>query len=214
MMVEYCSKDFDVMMSDRGDAGFSLTASDILEYLYCPRFTYFELYLLIPEHQEKRFKVQQGRTVHEDKVRLNPGYLRKKLGCRERKTSVYLSSPRGLRGIIDEILFLEDGGAAPLDYKFAEYKDRTFKNHQYQLTFYGQLIQENYHVPVRLGFIVYTRSHNKLMEVPISPQMYKELDNIIVDLLSIVTKGTYPKPTPYRARCADCCYRNICEQVI
>jgi CRISPR-associated exonuclease Cas4 len=87
----------------------SMTASDILEHLFCPRLTYFELYLKIPEHQEKRFKVQKGRTVHEDKMRLDPEYLRKKLGCVEREKAVYLSSKCGIRGIVDEVLFLDDG---------------------------------------------------------------------------------------------------------
>ncbi|MCK4388740.1 MAG: CRISPR-associated protein Cas4 [Desulfobacterales bacterium] len=197
-----------------GEVGFSITASDILEHLFCPRFTYFELYLKISEHQEKRFKVQKGRTIHEDKIRVNPEYLRKKLGCVERKKSVYLSCKRGLRGIVDEILFLDDGTAAPLDYKYAEYKERIFKNHKYQLAFYGQLIKENFQVPVNRGFIVYTRSQNKLIEVPITEQMYSELDSIIKDFLDVVQKGVYPKPTKYRARCGDCCYRNICEKVI
>jgi CRISPR-associated exonuclease Cas4 len=68
---------------------FSITASDILEYLFCPRFIYFENYLDIPQHEEKRFKVQKGRDVHDDKQRINPAYLRKKLGCIERKSSVW-----------------------------------------------------------------------------------------------------------------------------
>ena len=193
---------------------FSITASDILEYLYCPRFIYFENYLDIPQHQEKRFKVRKGRDVHDDKQRINPAYLRKKLGCVERKSSVYLSSARGIRGIVDEILFLEDGTAAPLDYKYAEYKERTFKNHKYQLTFYGQLIKENYNATVTRGFIVYTRSRNKLIELPITERMYLELDIIIRDLTNVVQKGIYPKPTSYKQRCPDCCYRNICERTI
>ena len=73
----------------KGDAAeCSITASDILEHLFCPRFTYFQSYLRIPQHEEKRFKVQKGRTVHENKVQVNPDYLRKKLGCVERKKSV------------------------------------------------------------------------------------------------------------------------------
>ncbi|MBW1745766.1 MAG: CRISPR-associated protein Cas4 [Deltaproteobacteria bacterium] len=179
---------------------FSITASDILEYLYCPRFIYFENYLDIPQHQEKRFKVQKGRDVHDDKQRINPAYLRKKLGCIERKSSVYLSSARGIRGIVDEILFLDDGSAAPLDYKYAEYKERT--------------IQDNYNVAANRGFIVYTRSRNKLIEVPITEKMYLELDIIISDLTDVVQKGIYPKPTRYKQRCPDCCYRNLCERTI
>jgi len=140
--------------------------------------------------------------------------LRKKLGCIERKSSVYLSSTQDIRGIVDEILFLDDGTAAPLDYKYAEYKERTFKNHKYQLTFYGQLIKENYNATVNRGFIVYTRSRNKLIEVPIMEKMYRELDIIISDLTNVVQKGIYPKPTSYKQRCLDCCYRNLCERTI
>lgn len=193
---------------------FSITASHLLEYLFCPRFTYFEYVLDIPQHEEARFKVQKGRSIHEDKQRINPDYLRKKLGCIERKSSVYLSSSKGIRGIVDEILFLDDGSAAPLDYKYAEYKERTFKNHKYQLTFYGQLIQKKYNLTVNRGFIVYTRSRNKLVEVPITEKMYQELEIIISDLTNVVQKGIYPKPTKYKQRCLDCCYRNLCERTI
>ncbi len=149
------------------EAEFSLTASHILEYLFCPRFSYFEYVLDIPQHEEKRFKVEIGRKIHERARQINPGYLRKKLGVKEKKIDVYLSSPSGIRGIVDEILFLDDGTASPLDYKYAEYKERTFKNHRFQLVFYAQLVKDNFHAPVNRGFIIYTRSKNKLVEVPI-----------------------------------------------
>ena len=55
--------------------------------------------------------------------------------------------------VLDEILFLNDGSAAPLDYKYAEYKERTFRNHKYQLIFYARLIGEHYNIPVRLHFM-------------------------------------------------------------
>ncbi len=193
---------------------YSVTATEILEHMFCPRFTYFETYLRIPEHQEKRFKVQAGRSVHEEKARINPRYLREKLGCRDRKSNVYLSSPKGIRGVVDEVLFLEDGGAAPLDYKYAVYKDRTFKNHQLQLTFYGRLIRDHYGVPVERGVIVYTRSRNKLVEVPLTEKMYAALDRAIEEILAVVRRGIYPEPTSSKLRCPDCCFKNICESVI
>jgi len=189
---------------------YSLTASHLLEYLFCPRFTYFEYVLDIPQHEEKRFKVEVGRKIHEKKM--NPEYLRKKLGVTEKKIDVYLASPSGIRGIVDEILFLEDSAAAPLDYKYAEYKERTFKNHRYQLVFYAQLIKDNFHVPVSRGFIIYTRSKNKLIEVPIREKDFEELGKIISEILDIVQQCMYPKPTKYKQRCPDCCYRNICEK--
>ena len=191
---------------------YSLTASHLLEYLFCPRFTYFEYVLDIPEHQEKRFKVQRGRDIHEKIRKMNPEYLRKKLGVKEKKSDVYLASPSGIRGIIDEILFLDDGTAAPLDYKYAEYKDRTFKNHRFQLIFYARLIKDNYQVPVTRGFIIYTRSKNKLVEVPIHEKDFDELRIITKGILDVIQRCKYPQPTKYKQRCPDCCYRNICEK--
>lgn len=198
----------------RGDSGYSITASHLLEYLFCPRFTYFEYVLDIPQHEERRFKVVKGRDIHEKARKLNPGYLRKKLGVVDKESDVYLSSPKGIRGIIDEILFLDDGSAAPLDYKYAEYKERTFKNHRYQQVFYGQLIKDNFNAPVNRAFIVYTRSKNKLVELQIDEKDYDGLDRIIADLMDVVVYCKYPRPTKYKRRCPDCCYRNICERTI
>ena len=62
----------------QNNPAFSVTATHLLEYLFCPRFTYFEYVLDIPEHQEKRFKVQKGREVHQKIRKINPDYLRKK----------------------------------------------------------------------------------------------------------------------------------------
>ena len=70
---------------------YSLTASHLLEYLFCPRFTYFEYVLDIPEHQEKRFKVQRGRDIHEKIRKMNPEYLRKKIGVKEKTNTILLA---------------------------------------------------------------------------------------------------------------------------
>ena len=197
-------------MSDK----LSITATHLLEYLYCPRFSYFERVLDIPEHQGKRFKVNKGRTIHEVARKRNQAYLRKKLGVADKRTDVYLSSPAGIRGIVDEVLFLNDGTAAPLDYKYAEYKDKLFKTYRFQLIFYARLITDNFSVPVNRGFIVYTRSNNKLVDIDITDEDYVKLDKIIKEIHDVIYGCRYPKPTPTKRRCPDCCYRNICESTI
>ena len=103
MAIDEQTENMDIADIDNTRTAFSITASDILEFLFCPRFIYFENYLDIPQHEEKRFKVQKGRNIHEDKERVNPEYLRKKIGCIERKKAVYLSSKKGIRGIVDEV---------------------------------------------------------------------------------------------------------------
>ena len=192
----------------------SITASQMLEYLYCPRFTYFEYVMDIPQNEGQRFKVEKGRNIHEKVRKTNQAYLRKKLGVKDKKSDVYLASPLGIRGIVDEVLFLDDDTAAPLDYKFAEYKQKLFKTYRFQLIFYARLIKDNFQVPVKKGFIIYTRSKNRLVEISIKDKDFIDLEKIVDDMISIINNCRYPKPTSVKRRCPDCCYKNICESTI
>lgn len=187
-----------------------ITATHLVEYLYCPRFTYYEYVLDIPERQENRFKVIKGRGIHEDVRKTNVKYLRKKLGVVDKKADVYLASNIGIRGIVDEILFFNDGSAAPLDYKYAEFKNKIYRTHRYQLIFYAKLIQENFDVEVNKGYVVYTRSKNKLIEVDFKKKDFNRFDKIIREIVAIICKCHYPVATRYRKSCLDCCYKNIC----
>jgi len=196
------------------ESTFSITASQMLEYLFCPRFTYFEYVMAIPQNEGQRFKVAKGRNIHEMARERNPDYFRKKLGVEDKKSDVYLASPLGIRGIVDEILFLDDTTAAPLDYKFAEYKQKLFKTYRFQLVFYARLIKDNFQVPVNKGFIIYTRSKNKLVEIPLKGKDFIELEKIIDNMTNIIQNCRYPKPTSIKSRCFDCCYKNICESII
>ena len=141
----------------------------------------------------------------------NPDYLRKKLHVTDKQQDTYLSSDAGIRGIVDEILFFDDGTAAPLDYKFAQYKNKIFSTYRFQLVFYGKLIMDNYDLPVNKGYLVYTKSKNKLIDIDIGQKDFDRLMKNINSVLEIIEKGIYPVATKYKNRCADCCYKNICE---
>jgi len=137
--------------------------------------------------------------------------LRTKLGIIQKESDVYLKNDLGIRGIIDEILFMDNGCAAPLDYKYAEFKGRLFETYHFQLAFYGQLIKDNYGMAVNEGYIVYTRSKNKLVHVDLTKTDFEKLNGIIEKIKVIIKNGRYPKSTKYKKRCIDCCYKNICE---
>ena len=167
--------------------------------------------LSIPQHEEQRYKVLAGREIHEKKVKINKDYLRKKLNCNKRETNVYLASGKyHLKGVIDEVLFLKDGTAAPLDYKFAEYKERLFRTHKVQSTFYAILIKENYKVEVNRGYICYTRSKNLIKTIDFRESNFRKAVETIDNALKIIQTGYYPNATKYSSKCIDCCYKNIC----
>lgn len=188
-----------------------ITPSDVIEHLYCPRFTYFMNCLNIAQHEELRYKVIKGRELHERREKTNVDYLRKKLGCVDKGISVYIASKTlGVRGVIDEILHLSDGTLAPLDYKYAEYNDYTFDTHRVQSTLYAILIMENYQKPVNKGFICYTKNGNKIKELIYNDRDFCYAKDMVQEIFNVILKGYYPKKTRWQNRCIDCCYRNIC----
>jgi CRISPR-associated exonuclease Cas4 len=188
-----------------------ITPSHLLEYLYCPRFTYYEYVLGIDQREEKRFKVQKGKDTHLFKEKINPGYLRKKLGVVKKESEIMLNSPAlNIRGKVDELLYLDDGTMAPFDYKFAEYKDRIWKTFKVQETLYALMIKDIYKVDVNKAFLCFIRSKSKIIEIEFKEKDFDTAKNYVNECLDIIQNGYYPAATKVKARCNDCTYRNLC----
>lgn len=190
----------------------TITPSQLIEHTFCPRFIFFMETLAIPQKEENRFKVIKGREIHKKKTLINKSYLRKKLGVIEKQSSVYLSSSKyKLRGIIDEVLSFSDDTMAPLDFKYAEYKQVSYKTHKIQALCYCLLIEDNFQAESNKAFIVYTRSKNKLVNLDFTPNDREHLFKQIQEVIRIIKFGYYPKKTSSTKRCLDCCYKNICD---
>jgi CRISPR-associated exonuclease Cas4 len=190
-----------------------ITPTEIMEYLFCPRFTYFFNCLNISQHEEMRFKVIKGREIHNKKIITNRDYLRKKIKTESKEISVYLASQKiKVRGIVDEVLFFRDNTASPLDYKYTDYKDYLFETHKIQLILYGMLINEIYNKPVKKGYICYVKNNPKLKEIIFSVNDFIFAKNIVNEILDVILKNYYPmKKTKNLNKCIDCCYKNICD---
>lgn len=187
-----------------------LTPSDLLEHLFCGRFTYFERHLRMPEFQERRAKVRRGRALHAVREVTNRAYLRKRLGVEEKRIDVSLiSRPHHLRGRLDEVLFFDDGTAGPLDYKFARDPGRVYKTLRIQSAIYALLIRENFGRPVRRGYVVYTRSQNRVVEIRYEPEDFRRIGRVVREILDVLHRGVLPRRAP-DSHCVDCCYRPIC----
>ncbi|MGB7604843.1 MAG: CRISPR-associated protein Cas4 [Lutisporaceae bacterium] len=187
-----------------------ITPSDIIEFLYCKRFIYYMKCLGISQNEETRYKVQLGRNLHEKREGTNKEYLRKKIDAVKKLTEVSIVSEKySIKGKVDEINFLSDNTAAPLDYKFAVYKEHTFKTYKTQLVMYALMIEEVYELPVKKGYLVYCRGGNELVDIDITDSMKEETVKILEEYKKIL-KGHYPAATRDKMKCLDCCYRNLC----
>ena len=188
-----------------------ITPSEVIEHIFCPRFTYFMHVLLIPQFEDRRYKVLKGREVHRRREKENTEYLRKRIGEVAKERQVYLASPTlRVRGIVDEVLTLKDGTMAPFDYKYTPYREQAFKTHRIQVTLYGLLIRATYERPVHRGYVAYIRGGSRLIEVPLNEAAEQEALKAVAEIFDIIQTGRIPKRIRYRARCADCCYKNIC----
>jgi CRISPR-associated exonuclease Cas4 len=164
----------------------------------------------ISQYEEKRFKVQLGRSIHEKKQKENKDYLRTKLNVIKKEINVPLISEKlGIKGIVDEVLTLEDKTMAPLDYKFAEYNDKIYDTYKTQIIMYALMIEEMYGSIVNKGYLVYCRNGHIVKEIEITDKSKDTLKNTIKEYLDVL-QGYFPKATKYKSRCIDCCYSNIC----
>lgn len=188
-----------------------LTPSEVLEHIYCPRFTWFMNVQHIPQHEDTRYKVLKGREVHRRRATENRDYLRKRIGAVKRDIEVYLAAPSlRLRGIVDEVLWLKDGTMAPLDYKYTAPRDQVFKTHETQILLYAMLIEAVYEQPVRRGYVAYVRGGQGLQEVAVSDAAKASIHALIDEIFAILDTGKLPRRARSRRRCEDCCYKNIC----
>lgn len=190
---------------------FSVTPSHIIEHLFCPRFTYFQYVLAMPQREERRWKVQKGREVHLERSKVNKSYLRKKLHVVKRDFDVPLASESlRVRGIADEVLTFADGTMGPFDYKFAKAPRKTFRTQRLQCVLYGMLIEQVYGCEVNRGYLCYTRDNYKIVEVPITRQSRALAMSAVDEVIEIIQTGYLPLPTSQPNRCLDCCYQKIC----
>ncbi len=188
-----------------------ITPSEVVEHIFCPRFTYFMNCLNISQHEEQRYKVLKGRELHERREKTNRDFLRKRLNCIDKDVSVYLTSKSlRVRGVVDEVLHLIDGTLAPLDYKYTEYTEFTFQTHKIQSALYALLVMENYQKPVKRGYICYAREGYKIKELVYTEKDFRYAMEKVDEIFEVIEKGYFPNRTKWQSRCIDCCYRNIC----
>src|SRR6202035_1999018 len=105
----------------------------------------------------------------------------------------------GVRGSVDEVLTLSDGTMAPFDYKFAEDHGQVYHNQKVQSALYGLLIREVFDVPVRRGFLCYTRSKHRIETLEHTEADFEEARQTVAEVLDVIRRGVFPPATDWKA---------------
>jgi CRISPR-associated exonuclease Cas4 len=187
-----------------------LTVTDLKQWAYCPRIPFYRY--VLPVEPVATHKMARGKAVQavlevlERRRRLREY----RLGEGKRVFNVSLhSSELHLAGKLD-LLIVTPSACFPVDFKDTEGGVR--RNHRVQLAAYALLVEEAFRKPTREAF-VYLVPTDKVVRVPIGPSDLKDVLGAIAAIREMVANEELPQPTPVRARCTACEYRNFCADI-
>jgi CRISPR-associated exonuclease Cas4 len=192
-------------------AGWYLRVTDLKQFAYCPRIVYYSYCL--PLIRPTTYKMEAGVESHEkaacDEARRSLRAYGLSEG--ERRFDVALTSERlGLSGRIDMVIVLGQQEAIPVDYKLSRHGEA--RHFHQQLAAYAELIEENWQIPVRRGFL-YLLPARRAEEVKLSSRLRAGLRGQVAVMRQMIANQQMPETTSARARCVNCEFRRFCNDL-
>lgn len=188
-----------------------LTASDIKQFVYCPRIPYFRYVLPVPSVPTEQMLA--GRERHIRIARLEKRRKTRKYQLKEGRKifrQSLTSSRLGLTGSLD--MLIESGGNFyPVEYKYSEGEPAL--HHRYQLTAYALLVEDFCRRIVRSGYIYMLRAE-QVFPIEITESKKQRVKAIMRDIRAMVRIESMPSPTPHRERCYNCEFRLYCADTV
>jgi CRISPR-associated exonuclease Cas4 len=190
--------------------GMPITATDLKQWAYCKRIPYY--HQVMPVDFARTYKMERGRNVEAavEAMERRRGFRRYGLDRGERRFGIWLHSGRlGLSGKPDLLIVARDT-CYPVDFKDTEGGVR--RNHRFQIAAYAMLAEESFRRPAPFGFI-YLVPSKELMRVETGDREREEVVRALAEMRMMVREERIPEPTPVRARCIACEYRNYCGDI-
>ncbi len=186
------------------------TATDLKQFTYCPRVVFYERCL--SHIRPITAKMEAGAEAHEDEPKRA---VRRTLGgydvlAGQRRFDVHLTSPRlHLTGIVDEVVYTNEGEVFPVDYKLAK---KVGDQHRLQLTAYALLLEDATATPIGRGY-VYLMLTKQLVKIEITPDLRTRLAQLMNQMRRMVEQEHMPFRSKNQAICTACEFRRFCNDV-
>jgi len=187
-----------------------LRVNDLKQWDYCPRIVFYNT--VMPVARKSTVKMERGKEIEIklDALEARRTLRRYRLGEGERRFHVWLKSAAlGLSGIVD-LLIVAPGACYPVDFKYT--RDRPRRNHIIQLAAYALLVEDAMQIPVPMAFVYLTPS-DQLIRINVTDRLKGIVHTRLAGIRQMVQEGILPKPTPVRARCEECEFRNYCGDI-
>ncbi len=187
-----------------------LTATDLMNYAYCPRLIYF-IHVLRRKQitTKKEYKGREKESDFQHKAKRTK--VVKTYPKLPKMLKTHLTSENlGIRTIADSIMInAEANEAYPIQAKYSFKPRSVYRTQKLQLAMEALIIEEKMHYKVPYGFIKFLRA-GELVKVSLPDSLKLETVSTFGKIAKIMHSENIPKRTKYRKRCVDCCFKNIC----
>lgn len=185
-----------------------LKATDVKQWLYCPRVVYWTYVVPIEKHITP--KMEYGADAHAVLSALERRRKLREYGLAdgERRFHVTLRSERlGLVGKLDLLVVCRDGRHFPVEFK--DTLRGVERNHMMQLGAYALLVEDTYGASVSEG-AVYLIPRHRVQMVAITKQVKADVVEVLNAVRRMIAAEELPPPPERRGRCVDCEYQRFC----
>lgn len=193
------------------NAGWYLRVTDLKQFAYCPRVVYYSYCL--PLVRPTTYKMEASLEMHDKAASDEARRSLRAYGLSEgeRRYDVTLVSERlGLSGRMDMVIVLGKQEAIPVDYKLSRHGEA--RHFHQQLAAYAELIEENWQIAVRRGFL-YLLPERRAEEVKLTSRLRVGLRGQVVQMRQMIASQAMPEPTTAKARCINCEFRRFCNDL-
>jgi CRISPR-associated exonuclease Cas4 len=189
---------------------FPLRVNDLKQFEYCPRIVFYNT--VMPVDRKSTVKMERGKEMELrlDALESRRTLRRYRLAEGKRRYHVWLSSDRlGLSGKLDLLIETADT-CYPVDFKYTRGRPR--RNHVMQLGAYAVLVEDVMQRPAPAAFIYFVPS-NQLVRLRVTERLKEVVRTRLREIRQMIREQMLPEPTPVRARCEECEFRNYCGDV-
>ena len=187
-----------------------LRVNDLKQFEYCPRIVFYNT--VMPVERKTTVKMDRGKEeeLRLDSLETRRSLKRYDLDSGERRLHVWLESAAlGLTGKLD-LLIISQKGYFPVDFKYT--RGRPHRNHLFQLAGYALLVEEAFRTHVSSAF-VYLVPIQQVVALALSDDLKQQTLDRLGQMRTMIREGILPAPTPIRARCEECEFRNYCGDI-
>jgi len=183
-----------------------ISVFDILKYYYCPREFYLLKVLKVPFRAKTKMVYGKVQQEKEEERKLIKNFFGEEL--KDIQFGVYLEDlDLGLTGIVDALVFLNNGDIVPLEMKYTDFTDLNLQKKK-QIYAYAKLIETSFRKSVNYGYILFIKQR-RIKKIPVTADDKLFIINDVTKLKKILEEEKIP-PYTHSRKCNYCEVKRFC----